>query len=92
MISVILFIRTMNCIPNDQTVRRRSWILNLASTTLTDQLARTVVVAAAEEDVVAAVVAKDATMTEVTVVNAVIEAIEEIVEPDQVDVEASEER
>merc|ERR1711981_1125016 len=56
----------MNCIPNDQTVRRRSWILNLASTTLTDQLAT-------------------------TVVNAVIEAIEEIVEPDQVDVEASEE-
>merc|ERR1712228_816307 len=43
------------------------------------------------EDVVAAVVAKDATMTEVTVVNAVIGAIEEIVEPDQVDVEASEE-
>merc|ERR1712228_621202 len=44
-------------------------------TTLTDQLARTVVVAAAEE----------------AVVNAVIGAIEEIVEPDQVDVEASEE-
>merc|ERR1711974_562590 len=76
---------------NDQTVRRRSWILNLASTTRTDQLARTVVVAAAEEDVVAAVVAKDATTTEVTWVNAVIEAIEEIVELDQVDVEASEE-
>ena len=82
----------MNCIPNDQTVRRRSWILNLASTTLTDQLARTVVVAAAEEGVVAAVVAKDVTMTEVTVANAVIGATEEIVEPDQVDVEASEER
>merc|ERR1719203_2452750 len=46
--------RTTNCTPNDRTVRRRSWTFNLASTTPTDPLDRTVAageVVAAGEDV-----------------------------------------
>merc|ERR1719203_117875 len=44
--------RTTNCTPNDRTVRRRSWTFNLASTTPTDPLDRTV--AAGETEVTAA--------------------------------------
>jgi hypothetical protein len=93
--------RTTNCIPNERTVRRRSWILNLASTTLTDPQARTVEVAAAEEDVEAAEVVTVATIVKTAatvVIEEIVEtaAIAEIVEiaaaeePDH-HVEASEE-
>jgi hypothetical protein len=87
--------RTTNCIPNERTVRRRSWILNLASTTLTDPQARTVEVAAAEEDVAAAEVVTVAIIVK-TAATVVIEEIVEIAEiaaaeePDH-HVEASEE-
>jgi hypothetical protein len=80
--------RTTNCIHNDRTVRRKSWILNLASTTLTDPLARTVVVVAAEEDAVAVEVANDAIVKTEEI--AVIEETAEAEVPDH-HVEASEE-
>ena len=101
-------LRTTNCTPNDRTVRRRSWTFNLASTTPTDPLDRTVaageVVAAAEdvEVVEAASDVKTATAeTEVTAateeaaetVVTVVAIAEAIVVADQVEeAEASEER
>ena len=101
----LYFFRTTNCIPNDRTVRRRSWTFNLASTTPTDPLDRTVaagvVVAAAEDEEVAeaASVVKTATAeTEVTAATEeaaeTVEVIAEaIVAADQVEeAEASEER
>merc|ERR1740129_1796883 len=76
--------RTTNCTPNDRTVRRRSWTFNLASTTPTDPLDRTVAaeeVVAAAEDVEVAEAASDVKTataeTEVTVVTEEAEASEE---------------
>ena len=63
--------------------------MNLASTTLTDPLARTVVVVAAEEDAVAVEVANDAIVKTEEI--AVIEETAEAEVPDH-HVEASEER
>ena len=82
---------------NDRTVRKRSWILNSASTTLTP-LDRTVVAGVvAAEAVAGAEVAIDETIVakEVIAGTAVIVAIEEAAvaaETDQAVVEASEER
>merc|ERR1719183_2087376 len=96
--------RTTNCTPNDRTVRRRSWTFNLASTTPTGPLDRTVVageVVAAAEDVEVAEAASDVKTataeTEVTAATeeaaeSVVVIAEAIVAADQVEVaEASEE-
>ena len=101
----LIFFRTTNCIPNDRTVRRRSWTFNLASTTPTDPLDRTVaagvVVAAAEDEEVAEAASDVKTATAETEVTAATEEAAEtaeviaeaIVAVDQVEeAEASEER
>ena len=98
----LIFFRTTNCIPNDRTVRRRSWTFNLASTTPTDPLDRTVaaevVVAAAEDEEVAEAASDVKTATAETEVTAATEEAveviaEAIVAADQVEeAEASEER
>ena len=104
----LTFFRTTNCTPNDRTVRRRSWTFNLASTTPTDPLDRTVaagVVVAAAEDVAVAEAASDVKTataeTEVTAATVgteeaaetVVVIAEAIVAADQVEeAEASEER
>merc|ERR1719203_2550111 len=84
--------RTTNCTPNDRTVRRRSWTFNLASTTPTDPLDRTVAageVVAAVEDVEVAEAASDVKTAAAETVVVIAEAI---VAADQVEgAEASEE-
>ena len=80
----LTFFRTTNCTPNDRTVRRRSWTFNLASTTPTDPLDRTVaagvVVAAAEDVEVAEAVSDVTTATAETEVTAATVGTEEAAE------------
>ena len=93
----LIVFRNMKSTFNDRTVRKRSWILNSASTTLTP-LDRTVVAGVvAAEEAAGAEVAIDETIVakEVIAGTVVIVAIEEAAvdaETDQAVVEASEER